>query len=203
MKKVQNLTLIAFVLLLMSSCGSTKKITSSQLEERIFSLETNNTALQTEIATLKEEVKNLKKALPSPVEKVIDVGEVPHQGSISPTNTNQPEEQVVDAATAASFQFEELEYDFGTIKEGDKVEHIFKFKNNSSNPLIIENARGSCGCTVPEWSRSPIAPGETSEIKVVFNSKGKKGANTKTITITANTIPANTVLRIMANVEKN
>lgn len=159
--------------------------------------------MQTEIATLKEEVKNLKKALPSPVEKVIDVGAVPHQGSIRPTNTNQPEQQVVDAETAATMEFEEQRYDFGTITEGEKVEHIFKFKNTSSNPLIIENARGSCGCTVPEWSRSPIAPGATSEIKVVFDSKGKKGANNKTVTITANTIPANTILNIIADVQKN
>lgn len=114
-------------------------------------------------------------------------------------NTQQPQ---VDPATAAKIAFEETSYDFGTIKEGEKVEHIFKFSNTSSNPLIITNAKGSCGCTVPEWPKEPIAPGASSEIKVSFDSKGKKGPNTKNVTITANTIPANTILTISSDVIK-
>ena len=114
-------------------------------------------------------------------------------------NTQQPQ---VDPATAAKIAFKETSYDFGTIKEGEKVEHVFKFTNPSANPLIITNAKGSCGCTVPEWPKEPIAPGATSEIKVSFDSKNKKGPNTKNVTITANTIPANTVLTISSDVIK-
>ena len=127
----------------------------------------------------------------------------PMQSPIKPTNTNtQPQQPEVDPATAANMSFEEQSFDFGTITEGDKVEHVFKFTNTSENPLTITNARGSCGCTVPEWPKEPIAPGAASEIRVSFDSKGKKGPNNKSVTITANTIPTNTVLQISADVIK-
>ncbi len=119
--------------------------------------------------------------------------------SNSPTTPQQPE---VDPATAGAMEFEETKFDFGTMQEGEKVEHVFTFTNTSINPLTITNARGSCGCTVPEWPREPIAPGATSEIRVKFDSKGKKGPNNKTVTISANTIPSNTILTITADVIK-
>ena len=125
------------------------------------------------------------------------------QPAIKPTDTNtQPQQPEVDPATAANAVFAENEFDFGTLEEGEKVEHVFKFENTSTNPLTISNARGSCGCTVPEWPREPIAPGESGEIKVKFDSKGKKGKQNKTVTITANTIPANTILTISSDVIK-
>ena len=62
-------------------------------------------------------------------------------------------------------------YNFGTISEGEKVEYNFRFKNTGKKPLIITNASASCGCTVPEKPEKPVMPGETSFIKVVFNSK--------------------------------
>ncbi|MGH1339838.1 MAG: DUF1573 domain-containing protein [Aureispira sp.] len=123
------------------------------------------------------------------------------QAAIKPVNsTTQPQQPIVDPATAASISFTENSFDFGTLEEGDKVEHVFKFTNTSDNPLTINNARGSCGCTVPEWPRDPIAPGEEGEIKVKFDSKGKKGKQNKTVTITANTDPANTMLTINSDV---
>lgn len=127
------------------------------------------------------------------------------QTAIKPTNTaTQPQQapQQQDPATAATIVFEENAFDFGTLEEGEKVEHVFKFANTSDNPLTISNARGSCGCTVPEWPREPIAPGESGEIKVKFDSKGKKGKQSKTVTITANTIPGNTMLTINSEVIK-
>lgn len=99
-----------------------------------------------------------------------------------------------------SIEFESNDHDFGVIDEGDRVEHLFKFKNTGSEPLILEKCKGSCGCTVPECPKEPIAPGAEGEIKVVFNSKGKKNKQTKTVTITANTEPIQTQLKIMANV---
>ena len=101
---------------------------------------------------------------------------------------------------ATSIKFSETEWDFGTINEGDNVEHIFKFTNTGSQPLILENCKGSCGCTVPQCPKEPIAPGATGEIKVVFNSKGKTNMQTKKVTITANTEPIQSVLTIKANV---
>ena len=81
-------------------------------------------------------------------------------------------------------------------------QHIFEFTNTSNNPLTISNAKGSCGCTVPEWPKEPIAPGEVGEIKVKYDSKGKKGKQSKTVTLTANTIPANTLITITSDVIK-
>ncbi len=96
----------------------------------------------------------------------------------------------------------EKEYDFGTIDQADgKVTHVFKFKNTGKEPLVISNAKGSCGCTVPEWPKEPIAVGESGEIKVEFDPKNKKGNQSKSVTITANTEPVNTILQIKANIE--
>ena len=88
-------------------------------------------------------------------------------------------------------QFAETEFKFGTIKEGDKVEHIFKLKNTGTKPLIIANAWGSCGCTVPDYPKDPIAPGTESQVKVTFNSTGKKGEQHKSVTMQMNTLRHN------------
>ncbi len=98
--------------------------------------------------------------------------------------------------------FEEKLHDFGTIKDGDVVEHVFSFVNEGEAPLIISDAKATCGCTVPEWPRTPIAVGETGEIKVRFNSKNKPGVQNKTVTLTANTWPTTTRVQIKANVVK-
>ena len=125
------------------------------------------------------------------------------QPAVKPTNTaTQPQQPEVDPATAATLVLDEQSFDFGTLEEGEKVEHLFKFTNTSTNPLTISNARGSCGCTVPEWPKEPIPPGGRGEIKVKFDSKGKKGKQSKTVTLTANTIPANTMLTINSEVIK-
>ena len=100
-----------------------------------------------------------------------------------------------------TIKFEETSYAWGSVNEGDKMTHMFKFKNAGSNDLIISDARGSCGCTVPEWPKEPIKPGKSGVIKVVFDSKGKPGDQQKTVTLTANTEPANTVLTIKGAVK--
>lgn len=96
--------------------------------------------------------------------------------------------------------FEEKEFDFGNIKQGTPVEHVFTFKNTGTAPLVITNATSSCGCTVPERPEGPIAPGETGELLVKFNGSGKNQVM-KTITITANTATGTEQLRIKAFVE--
>ncbi len=113
----------------------------------------------------------------------------------------------VPVGPLTTLTFDETEYDFGMVMEGEKVEHIYKFTNTGDEPLVISNAKGSCGCTVPEWPREAIAPGGKGEIKVVFDSKNKGkvggGLQTKTVTITANTDPQNTTLRIKGKVDKD
>lgn len=83
--------------------------------------------------------------------------------------------------------FSELEHNFGTIKQGEVVTYEFRFKNSGKEPLIINNATGSCGCTVPDWPKEPIRPGGEGVIKVTFNSSGKMGMQDKTVTITYDT----------------
>jgi Protein of unknown function (DUF1573) len=98
-------------------------------------------------------------------------------------------------------KFEETSYDWGKVKEGEKMTHFFKFKNTGDNDLIISEARGSCGCTVPEWPKEPIKAGKGGEIKVVFDSSHKSGPQSKTVTINANTEPSSIVLMIKGTVE--
>lgn len=99
-----------------------------------------------------------------------------------------------------TISFEEEEHDFGEIKQNTQNEKIFSFKNTGDKPLLIQNAKGSCGCTVPEYPKEPIPPGQESEIKVVYSPGEQKNQQTKTVTITANTEPKTTILRIKANV---
>lgn len=99
-----------------------------------------------------------------------------------------------------SIEFTETEFDFGIAKEGDIVSRVFTFTNTGDEALIISNARGSCGCTVPMWPKEPIFPGETASITVEFNTKNKKGLQSKRVTLTANTDPAQTFIFINGEV---
>jgi hypothetical protein len=98
--------------------------------------------------------------------------------------------------------FDKKTWDFGTITDGEVVEHTFRFTNTGTSDLVISSASASCGCTIPNWPKEPIAPGEKGEIKVEFNSNGKKDMVTKDITILANTNPVKTILQIKVFVEK-
>ncbi|PIE49094.1 MAG: hypothetical protein CSA39_04300 [Flavobacteriales bacterium] len=101
---------------------------------------------------------------------------------------------------AAEITFLKHEHDFGTIPEGEKAETVFEFKNTGKSALIITNAKATCGCTVPEWPKEPIAPGESGKISVIFNSKGRPGKNSKTVTLTTNTAKGKESVVIKANV---
>ncbi|KXX68053.1 hypothetical protein AVL50_23845 [Flammeovirga sp. SJP92] len=110
------------------------------------------------------------------------------QGTVAPTGP------------VAKFQFEEKEFDFGEITEGDKVTHVFNYKNTGEVPLLITNVRTTCGCTAPNWSKEPLAPGETAELTVSFNSAHKKGTQVKRVTISANVEDGMDVVTIRAKV---
>lgn len=103
---------------------------------------------------------------------------------------------------AADMKFEKEVFDFGKIKQGESVTHEFKFKNAGKEPLIITQAQGSCGCTVPEYPKEPIKQGQTGTIKVTFNSAGKMGAQDKTVTITSNAKNSPMVLHVKGTIEK-
>jgi hypothetical protein len=105
-----------------------------------------------------------------------------------------------DPQNAPAFKFEKEVYDFGQINQGEKVSYAFKFKNTGKSPLIINSATATCGCTIPDYPKEPVAPGADGVISVIFNSTGKEGVQNKVITITANTIPATTEVRIIGNV---
>ncbi len=107
----------------------------------------------------------------------------------------------VPSGPTTTIQFMEEEFNFGTINQGDVVSHTFKFKNTGSEPLVITDAKASCGCTVPKKPNDPVAPGETGELVVEFNSAGKSGAQTKQVTVTANTNPPQSFIRIVSDVK--
>ncbi len=109
-------------------------------------------------------------------------------------------ESQVNNQEVAAFEFDKEFHDFGDIPEGEKVNTVFSFTNTGNSPLIISNARGSCGCTVPDYPRKPIPPGGTGEIKVSFDSSNRAGKQDKTVTIDANTVPRSTILKITSNV---
>ncbi len=96
--------------------------------------------------------------------------------------------------------FAETEYVFGEIQQGDVVKHDFIFTNTGHSDLIITNAKASCGCTVPYYPQEPIASGASDTIKVSFNSKGKSGKTTKSITVTHNGVPNKSVIYIKGDI---
>ncbi|MEX2596280.1 MAG: DUF1573 domain-containing protein [Salibacteraceae bacterium] len=107
---------------------------------------------------------------------------------------------VLGANAQAEIEFEKTVHDFGKMKQHGDASTEFKFTNTGSEPLIISNAKGSCGCTVPEWPREPIQPGQTNSIKVKYDSK-RLGPINKSVTITSNGSEQPKVLRIKGNIE--
>lgn len=127
------------------------------------------------------------------------------EGKKSPdaTNTVAPAAPVAETkpdGPLPKVEFTAVEHDFGTVNEGEVVEHSYSFKNTGEAPLIIQSAQPSCGCTVPDWSKEPIPVGGTGFVKAKFDTNGKPNAQNKTITVTANTWPKQTVLRFKAMV---
>lgn len=108
----------------------------------------------------------------------------------------------MDNTPKTTVNFANYEHDFGNIKQDSENKYVFSFTNTGTEPLIIETANGSCGCTVPNYPKAPIAPGATGDIEVVYKPGKQENAQTKTVTVIANTEPKETTLRIKANVAK-
>ena len=112
--------------------------------------------------------------------------------------TNQPEKEDVDGA---GITFEKLVHDDGTIKKGGDGTCSFQFTNNGNEPLILSGVRASCGCTTPSWTKAPIMPGQTGEIKVKYNTHNV-GGFTKSVTVTSNAVNSpRIVLKIKGQVK--
>jgi len=97
---------------------------------------------------------------------------------------------------APEITFDMESFDFGTVNEGDVVKHSFLVTNSGKSDLIISNAKASCGCTVPTWPKEAIAPGESAQVQVEFNTKGKPNKQSKTVTLTTNTVKGRETLKI-------
>jgi hypothetical protein len=103
---------------------------------------------------------------------------------------------------APVISLENAVYEFGTVKEGEKVEHTYSFTNTGKSPLILSNVSASCGCTTPEYSKHPINPGEKGSVTVVFDSQNQVGMQQKIITILSNAEPSRTILQLKGEVKK-
>lgn len=116
---------------------------------------------------------------------------------INTENVAVAEERDAAAKQLPVMAFEKSEHDFGTIDQGTPQETIFTFTNTGNAPLIITDAKSSCGCTIPKFTKDPVAPGGSGELLVKFNGSGQNQV-TKTITVTANTEKGSELLRIKA-----
>ncbi len=110
-------------------------------------------------------------------------------------------EVVVKDENGPKIKFEEVEYDFGTVLQGERLTHTFVFENVGKSDLVISSTMASCGCTTSTPPKAPIKAGEKGEIKVTFDSKTKKGKVSNTVTVAANTYPTRTILKLKADVK--
>src|SRR5690606_34226755 len=91
------------------------------------------------------------------------------------------------AATGGGIiEFEETAFDFGEVKEGEVIEHVYTYTNTGKTPVILSQVSASCGCTTPSYTQTPVLPGKSGEIKVSFDSNGQVGKQQKIVTIASN-----------------
>lgn len=103
-------------------------------------------------------------------------------------NTGNNGEQTTDTlenelAQGGKLEFGESVYDFGEVKEGEIVEHVYAYTNTGTAPVILSQVSASCGCTTPSYTQTPVLPGKSGEVKVSFDSNGQVGKQQKIVTI--------------------
>lgn len=123
------------------------------------------------------------------------------EGKISTDLVTNPKSATQPSDKIPVLTFDKTEHDFGTILQGERVTYTFHFINTGNVPLIISNVKTSCGCTIGDFSRTPVEPGKQGAIKATYDSKGHHGLQTRTLTVVSNTNPNQTVLRLKANVK--
>ena len=101
----------------------------------------------------------------------------------------------------AAFAFADSVLEFGRVRAGELVERRFAFRNAGVAPLAIADAKSTCGCTVPRYPTEAVAPGDTASLLVAFDTRGKSGPQDKPVTLTANTYPTRTTVRLRGFVE--
>jgi hypothetical protein len=104
---------------------------------------------------------------------------------------------------AGEIVFKDYEHDFGKVTAGEKVAYIFTFENKGNSDLVLKSVSTSCGCTISKFDTKPIPPGGSGNLEVVFDSSGRSGKQTKTITVKSNASAPVVLLRITAEVETN
>jgi hypothetical protein len=116
------------------------------------------------------------------------------------TNHAAPQPAASQQSSDLSMKFKNEDHSFGNVPEGPSVSYDFEFINISKEPIVLSNVQASCGCTTPTWPKEPIAPGKSSKITATYNTQGRPGGFTKTITVTSNA--GTKVLKISGTVEK-
>ena len=112
------------------------------------------------------------------------------------------ENQPADTGKAV-ISFAEYEHNFGSVNEGEKVGCIFSFTNTGTSALVIHSATTSCGCTVSKYNSKPIPPGNSGTLEVVFDTEGRSGLQSKTITVNSNAVVPVVLLKIIAEINSN
>jgi len=102
----------------------------------------------------------------------------------------------------AEISFSEYEHNFGKVTQGEKIGCVFNFRNTGTGNLVIASASTSCGCTVPRYDARPIPPGDAGTLEVIFDTSGRNGLQTKTISVKTNAVTPVTVLKITAEILK-
>jgi Protein of unknown function (DUF1573) len=92
----------------------------------------------------------------------------------------------VSANAQGVLKFKNESHDFGKIEEGTVATYVFEFTNTGTAPVVISNAQPSCGCTTPDWTKEPVMPGKTGRVSASFNSQGRPGNFSKTVTVISN-----------------
>lgn len=123
------------------------------------------------------------------------------EGQLSTDLVTNPKSATESSDKQAAIKFDTETHDFGTVLQGEVVTYSFHFTNTGNMPLIISSVKSSCGCTVGDYPRKPIEPGERGSIKVTYDSKGHHGFQSRVLTVMSNTIPAKTTLRIKSIVK--
>jgi len=125
------------------------------------------------------------------------------EGSDSANADNTADTVAVEKEVAlTSIEFDQTEFDFGEVTQGDTVTHTFTFTNTGENDLILSSVKAGCGCTIPSWTKEPVKPGKKGTVEVLFKTSGRKNAQHKTVTVKSNTDPEVTKLKFTAFVLK-
>ncbi|MDR0680641.1 MAG: DUF1573 domain-containing protein [Dysgonamonadaceae bacterium] len=115
---------------------------------------------------------------------------------------NASEEIKKETQSTKEVTVDKLVHDFGTIgEEAGDVSAIFVVTNNTDAPIVLTNVKATCGCTTPNWTKTPIEPGKTGEVTATYNPKGRPGPFDKVITITTNSTPDKLTVHIKGTVE--